>query len=64
MARKLANKRTKEILPENVIKEKGLPKGEFTTNWNGRITILEPEISFIAKQLDIKKKGEYAIKVR
>lgn len=64
MVRKLANKRTKEILPENVIKEKGLPKGEFTTNWNGRMFILDPEASFISRQLSIKQKGEYAIKVR
>lgn len=37
---------------------------QFTTTWNGRITILNPEKSEIAKKLEIKKEGEYAIKIR
>lgn len=37
---------------------------EFTTNWEGRIIITDANKSDIAKQLDIKVKGEYAIKVR
>lgn len=37
---------------------------QFSTNWQGRITILDPEKSAIAKKIGIKHKGEYAIKVR
>ncbi len=37
---------------------------QFSTNWQGRITITDPEKSAIAKKIGIKAKGEYAIKVR
>ena len=37
---------------------------QFSTNWQGRINILDPEKSEIAKKIGIKVKGEYAIKVR
>ncbi len=37
---------------------------EFTENWKGKIIILNPEKSEIAKKLNIKTKGEYAIKIR
>jgi DNA-directed RNA polymerase subunit E" len=37
---------------------------QFSTNWQGRINILDPEKSSIAKKIGIKEKGEYAIKVR
>ena len=37
---------------------------QFSTNWQGRITITDPEKSEIAKKIGIKVKGEYAIKVR
>lgn len=36
----------------------------FSTNWQGRIYIADPNKSFIAKQIGITAKGEYAIKVR
>ena len=36
----------------------------FSTNWQGRISILDPEKSDIAKKIGIKVKGEYAIKVK
>ena len=36
---------------------------QFTTTWKGRITILNPEKSEIAKKLEIKNNGEYAIKI-
>lgn len=32
-------------------------------NWKGRVIVLDPEKSEIAKKLDIKKKGVYAIKI-
>jgi len=37
---------------------------QFSTNWQGRIAVLDPEKSAIAKKIGIKHKGEYAIKVR
>ncbi len=37
---------------------------EFSDNWSGRIFILNPEKSEIAKKIDVKIKGEYAIKAR
>ncbi|RMF56027.1 DNA-directed RNA polymerase subunit E'' [Candidatus Woesearchaeota archaeon] len=37
---------------------------QLTTNWNGRIYILDPNKSKIAKKINITIKGEYAIKVR
>ncbi|MCF7860738.1 DNA-directed RNA polymerase, subunit E'' [Candidatus Woesearchaeota archaeon] len=35
-----------------------------TESWQGRITIIDAENSEIAKRLEVKKSGEYAIKVR
>jgi DNA-directed RNA polymerase subunit E" len=35
-----------------------------STNWQGRIFFLEPEKSFIAQQMGVETKGEYALKVR
>lgn len=37
---------------------------QFTTTWIGRVTIVNPEKSEIAKRTGIEKAGEYAIKVR
>ncbi|MBW3011680.1 DNA-directed RNA polymerase, subunit E'' [Candidatus Woesearchaeota archaeon] len=37
---------------------------QFTTNWKGKIVILNPEKSIIAEKIGVKLKGEYAIKVR
>jgi len=37
---------------------------QFSESWRGRIAILDAEKSEIASKLDIKVKGEYAIKVR
>ncbi len=33
-------------------------------NWQGRIIFLDPEKSFIAHQMGVKRPGEYALKVR
>tara|TARA_Y100000310_G_scaffold343613_1_gene452103 strand:- start:2193 stop:2372 length:180 start_codon:yes stop_codon:yes gene_type:complete len=35
---------------------------QFAENWKGRIAILDPEKSKIAEKINIKVKGEYAIK--
>jgi len=37
---------------------------QFTTNWQGRINVLNPEKSGIAQKTGMKEKGEYAIKAR
>jgi DNA-directed RNA polymerase subunit E" len=37
---------------------------KFSTNWQGRIFIIDAEKSDIAKKIGIKVKGEYAIKVK
>lgn len=37
---------------------------DFTTNWQGRLTILDAEKSAISEKVSIKVKGEYAIKAR
>lgn len=37
---------------------------QFSNNFQGRIHILDPEKSEIAKKVGIKMKGEYAIKVK
>ena len=37
---------------------------QFSTNWQGRINILDVNKSEIAKKIGIPVKGEYAIKVR
>ena len=33
MVKRLANKKTKELLKETEIKEQSLPKADFTTSW-------------------------------
>jgi len=37
---------------------------EFTESFKGRVIVKDPEKSEIAKKLNIKEKGEYAIKTR
>lgn len=36
----------------------------FTTSWQGRLYVSDVENSMIAQQVNVKAKGEYAIKVR
>lgn len=37
---------------------------QFSTNWQGRLHIIDANKSMIANKIDIKVKGEYAIKAR
>lgn len=37
--------------------------GQFVLNWKGRIAVLDPVNSDIAKKVGAKQAGEYAIKV-
>lgn len=64
MAKKLASKKTRELMSPSEISEKGLSKDQFTPNWKGRVIILNPEKSQIAKIMGIETKGEFAVKVR
>ena len=36
----------------------------FTTSWQGRLLVTDVNYSMIAEKINIKVKGEYAIKVR
>ncbi|MBU2640137.1 MAG: DNA-directed RNA polymerase, subunit E'' [Nanoarchaeota archaeon] len=37
---------------------------DFSENWQGRVYILDPTKSEIAKKMEIEAKGEYAVKAR
>lgn len=37
---------------------------QFSTNWQGRLYVIDPSKSVIAEKTGFKSKGEYAIKVR
>jgi len=37
---------------------------DFSTSWNGRVTIIDVENSQIAKKMAVKANGDFAIKVR
>jgi DNA-directed RNA polymerase subunit E" len=39
------------------------PDAKLTESWKGRIIILDPTTSEIAKKMGITEKGEYAIRV-
>jgi len=41
----------------------GCSKKEYSDNFKGKIDILDPEKSELAKELKITKKGVYAIKI-
>lgn len=64
MAKLLANKITAELKSEAEIKEENLRKDDFTEGWRGRINVLNPEKSEIAGKLNLKSKGNFAIKTR
>ncbi len=66
MAKQFAHKDTKELVEEAVIKNKEnkLNMSDFTNTWQGRINFINTEKSFIAHEMSVTKKGEYAIKVR
>ena len=39
-------------------------KSDFTTNWQGRIAVIDPVKSEVAKKIGITRKGDYALKIR
>ncbi|PIN81424.1 DNA-directed RNA polymerase subunit E'' [Candidatus Woesearchaeota archaeon CG10_big_fil_rev_8_21_14_0_10_32_9] len=56
-------RKTKKFLDDPNFKEHK-PASGTTTNWQGRIYVVNPEKSAIAKIMGLEEKGEYAIKVR
>ena len=64
MAKKLAEKTTRVLRTEAEIKELGLNISNYTSSWQGRVFISDAANSMIAEKINIKEKGEYAIKVR
>lgn len=37
---------------------------QFSTNWQGRLSVIDPAKSMIAEKIGLKSKGDYSIKVR
>ncbi len=61
MANKKACKKCKIIVEGSVCP---ICKGnQFVDNWKGRLFIMNPEKSEVAKRVGLKNKGEYAIKI-
>ena len=56
-------KKTKKFMDDPNFKEHKAISGT-TNNWQGRIYVVDPEKSDIAKEMGLEEKGEYAIKVR
>jgi len=63
MAKK-ACKRCKHIVKKEVEVCPACRNNSFTNTWKGRIIIIDPVRSLIAKKIDAKVAGEYAIKIR
>jgi|Deesub1362A_J573_1020465.scaffolds.fasta_scaffold56999_2 DNA-directed RNA polymerase subunit E" len=51
------------LVPHDVGKCPVCGSETFTENWSGIIIVVDPEKSDIAKMLDIKVKGRFAIKI-
>jgi RNA polymerase subunit RPABC4/transcription elongation factor Spt4 len=56
-------KRTKKFMDDPNFKGHKAESGT-TTSWQGRIYVVAPEKSDIAKIMGLEEQGEYAIKVR
>lgn len=62
MSKKKACKRCKLFVEEDTCPQCGT--SSFASSWQGRLYINDAERSTIAQKVNIKLKGEYAIKVR
>ncbi len=62
MAKKKAGKNTKVLTDGDVSPLD--PKEPLTQSWYGRVIMIDPTRSEIAKKMQVTKVGEYAIKVR
>lgn len=62
MSRKKASRETKLLVEGD--KDPLTGSKDLSTNWQGRIFVIDPNRSMIAEKMGFKAKGEYAIKVR
>jgi DNA-directed RNA polymerase subunit E" len=62
MSKKKASRESKLLVEGNEDPLTG--SKDLTTNWQGRIFILDPNKTMIAEKMGFTAKGEYAIKVR
>lgn len=62
MVKKKACKRCKMFIEQDTCPTCGT--SSFSTSWQGRLLITDPEHSMIAQKVCITTKGEYAIKVK
>ena len=62
MAKKKACKKCKLFVEGDTCPSCG--STNFTTSWQGRLFIKDVKQSMIAEKVEVKVKGEYAIKVR
>jgi RNA polymerase subunit RPABC4/transcription elongation factor Spt4 len=62
MSRKKASRESKLLIDGDVDPLTG--SKDLSTNWQGRVNVLDPLKSVIAEKMGFKAKGEYAIKVR
>ena len=58
--KKKADRRTRKLLDSI----EGMSPNDIATSWQGRVAVLNPEKSYIAKRMDFKEIGEYCIKFR
>jgi RNA polymerase subunit RPABC4/transcription elongation factor Spt4 len=56
-------KRTKKFMDDPSFKGHKAESGT-TTSWQGRIYVVDPKKSDVAKIMGLEEQGEYAIKVR
>ena len=58
--RKVAHKKTQKLY-DLTAETKG---SEYSSSWQGRIIINDPEKSLVARRIGVTEAGEYALKVR
>jgi len=54
----------KLLVPLNVEVCPNCGSKDFSEDWEGMVTVVDPENSIIAKRLNIAKPGRYAVKLR
>jgi len=64
MAKQKACKQCRAVYDGDKCPNCGSPSSEATESWKGKVMILHPEKSEIAKQMKLSKKGTFAIKTR
>ena len=62
MTKKKADKISKKLYSQQECT--GKDPTSLSSSWQGRVIVVDPQKSFIAKKMGFSEKGEYAIKVR